>query len=164
MSDFGTWLALFAAVCSAGIVLVLVARPEHCPKILALVGSLAALIVIKLGINAMEGSTPFAATLWSIPSLGTVVLRADALSGLFLVVTGLVFFPVSIFAANALPRLLSRYNIRAYAVMYLALLVSVVWILVSGDIFSFLVAWEVMSVLCYLLVNFEDEDEASSKA
>jgi hydrogenase-4 component B len=164
MSNFETWLALLAAVCGGGIALALFARPERCPKILAWVGSLAALIVIKLGINAMMGSTPFAATLWNIPSLGTVVLRADALSGLFLVVTGLVFFPVSIFAANALPRLLSRYNIRAYAVMYLALLVSVVWILVAGDVFSFLVAWEVMSVLCYLLVDFEDEDEASFKA
>jgi formate hydrogenlyase subunit 3/multisubunit Na+/H+ antiporter MnhD subunit len=78
-------------------------------------------IVIKLGIHAMDASTPFAATLWSIPSLGTIVLRADAMSGLFLLVSGLVFFPVSIFAANALPRLLGRYNVRAYAVMYLAL-------------------------------------------
>jgi hydrogenase-4 component B len=164
MSDFGTWLGLFVALCGVGIVLALFASPERSPKIVAWVGSLGALIVIKLGIQAMDGSTPFAATLWSIPSLGTIVLRADAMSGLFLLVSGLVFFPVSIFAANALLRLLGRYNIRAYAVMYLALSVSVVWILVSGDVFSFLVAWEVMSVLCYLLVNFADEDEATSKA
>ena len=164
MSDFGTWLGLFVALCGVGIVLALFAPPERSPKIVAWVGSLGALIVIKLGIHAMDGSTPFAATLWSIPSLGTIVLRADAMSGLFLLVSGLAFFPVSIFAANALPRLLGRYNVRAYAVMYLALFVSVAWILVSGDVFSFLVAWEVMSVLCYLLVNFEDEEEANPKA
>jgi hydrogenase-4 component B len=80
-------------------------------------------------------------------------------SGVFLLVTGLVFLPVSIFAANSLPRLLGHYNVRGYAVMYFALLVSVVWILMAGDVFSFLVAWEIMSILCYLLVNFEHEDE-----
>jgi hydrogenase-4 component B len=164
MNNFGTWLELFVTLCLAGSVLALFAPTNRSPNIVGWMGGLAALIVIGLGAGALSASTPFVATLWKIPSLGAIVLRADALSGLFLLVTGLVFFPVSIFASNALPRLLGRYNLRVYAVMYLALFVSVVWVLVSGDVFSFLVAWEIMSILCYLLVNFEHEDEANAKA
>jgi hydrogenase-4 component B len=164
MSDFGTWLELFVALCGAGIILVLFAPAKRSANIVAWVGSLAALIVVGLGADALLANAAFAATLWNIPSLGSIVLRADALSGLFLVVTGLVFLPVSIFATNSLPRLLGRYNLRAYAVIYLVLFVSVVWVLVAADVFSFLVAWEIMSILCYLLVNFEHEDEANPKA
>jgi hydrogenase-4 component B len=164
MSGFGTWLELFAGLCGAGIALALFAPLERCPKIAAWIGALGALVVIKLGADAMSGCTSFAAKLWNIPSLGPIVLRADAMSGLFLLVTGLVFLPVSIYANSALPRLLGRYDLRAYAVMYLAVFVSVVSILVSGDVFSFLVAWEIMSILSYLLVNFQHEDEANPKA
>jgi hydrogenase-4 component B len=164
MNNFETWLELFVMLCVAGSALALFAPTNRGPNIVAWVGGLAALIVIGFGVGALSAPTTFSATLWNIPSLGSIVLRVDALSGLFLVVTGLVFFPVSIFAANALPRLLGRYNLRAYVVMYLGLFVSVVWILVSGDVFSFLVAWEIMSILCYLLVNFEHEDESNPKA
>jgi len=164
MSAFGVWLGVFVAFCSAGIVLALVLPQQHSPRVVAWLGALAALVVIGCGGGALLASSSFAATLWEIPSLGTIVLRADALSGLFLLVTGLVFLPVSIFAATSLAPLAGRYDLRAYAVMYFGLFASVIWILISGDVFSFLVAWEIMSILCYLLVNFEHEGEAHPQA
>jgi hydrogenase-4 component B len=48
--------------------------------------------------------------------------------------------------------------------MYFTLLAAIVWILLSSDVFSFLVAWEIMSILCYLLVIFEHEEEEHRKA
>jgi hydrogenase-4 component B len=164
MSALGVWLGVFVVFCSAGIVLALVLPQRRSPRVVAWLGALAALVVIGCGSGALLASSSFAATLWEIPSLGAIVLRADALSGLFLLVTGLVFLPVSIFAANSLAPLARRYDLRAYAVMYFVLFASVIWILISGDVFSFLVAWEIMSILCYLLVNFEHENEAHPKA
>jgi hydrogenase-4 component B len=164
MNDVGTWLKLFVAVCLGGSALALLAPAKRSPGIVAWAGALAALVVVGLGVSALFGSKPFVATLWNIPSLGRMILRADTLSGLFLLVTGLVFFPVSIFSAASLPRLLARYNLRAYAVMYFTLFASIIWILVSGDVFSFLVAWEIMSILCYLFLNLEQEDVANSRA
>ena len=164
MSAFGVWLGVFAVLCGAGSVLALVLPRRHSPRVVAWLGALAALVVIGCGGYALLASSPFAATLWEIPSLGALVLRADALSGLFLLVTGLVFLPVSIFAANSLAPLAGRYDLRAYAVLYFGLFVAVTWIPISGDVFSFLVAWEIMSILCYLLVNFEHEDEAHPRA
>jgi hydrogenase-4 component B len=164
MSAFGVWLGVFAVLCGAGIVLALVLPQQHSARVVAWLGALAALVVIACGSNALQASSSFAATLWEIPSLGAIVLRADALSGWFVLVTGLVFLPVSIFGAKSLAPLAGQYNLRAYAVMYFGLLVSVIWILIAGDVFSFLVAWEIMSILCYLLVNFEDQDEAHPQA
>jgi hydrogenase-4 component B len=164
MTGFGAWLGIFLALCGAGIALALVLRQNHSPRVVAWLGALAGLALIGLGTGTMVDPPAAATTLWNIPSLGAIVLGPDALSGLFMIVTGLVFLPGSIFAANSLPRLLGRYNMRVYAVMYFVLLVSIVWILLSGDVFSFLVAWEIMSILCYLLVNFEHEEEANRKA
>jgi hydrogenase-4 component B len=164
VNTFGTWLGALAALCGAGIVLAVILPQRHSPKVIAWIGALAALAVIGMGAGALFASSSVEATLWTIPSIGALIIRRDTLSGPFVLVTGLVFLPVSIFAANSLPRRLGRYSLRAYAVMYFALLASIVWILVSGDVFSFLVAWEIMSILCYLLVNFEHQEEANLQA
>jgi hydrogenase-4 component B len=164
MTAFSVWLGVFAALCGAGIVLALVLMPRRSPQVVAWLGALAGLALIGVGTGTLFDPPATETTLWNIPPLGAIVLRPDALSGLFLLVTGLVFLPVSIFAANSLPRLLRCYSVRVYAVIYFVLLVSIVWILLSGDVFSFLVAWEIMSILCYLLVNFEHEEEANRKA
>jgi len=164
VSPFFAWLSLFLALCGAGVVLALVLPQQQSPRVVAWLGVLAALALIGLGADALFEPQTTATTLWNIPAVGTIVLRCDALSGLFLLVTGAVSLPVSVFTANSLPRLLGRYRIKGYAVMVFALLGSIAWILISGDVFSFLVAWEVMSILCYLLVNFEHEEEANRKA
>jgi hydrogenase-4 component B len=164
MTAFVAWLEVVAAICGAGIVLPLFLTPRHSPRLVAWLGTLAALALIALGTCTLFDPPAAATSLWDIPPLGAVMLRPDALAGLFLLVTGVVFLPTSMFAASALPRLLGRYSVRAYAVMYFGLLLSIVWILLAGDVFSFLVAWEIMSILCYLLVNFEHEDDANRKA
>ena len=164
MSVFITSLVLFMVLCFGGAVLALVQPAKASPNIVAWIGAIAAGVVIALGAITIYGPDVFTATLWSIPSVGPIVLRADPLSGLFLLLVGLVFLPTSIFAASALPSLTGRYNARVYALFYFALFISIVWILVAGDVFSFLIAWELMSILCYLLVNFEHQEETSSKA
>jgi hydrogenase-4 component B len=163
VNAFATWLEIFAALCGVGIALALIA-PERSPKVVAWIGALAGLIVMGIGLMALFGFASFTAKLWDIPSVGGIVFRADTLSGLFLLVTGSVFFATSLFSISTLPCLAGRYDLRVFAVMYLSLFISVVWILVAGDVFSFLVAWEIMSILCYLLVNFEHEDEAKPQA
>jgi hydrogenase-4 component B len=156
-------LVLFMALCATGIALALILERRHAPLLVAWFGVLASLALIALGIDTLF-NPPVAMTLWQIPSLGAVLLRADALAGLFLLISGLVFLPGSISAANSLPSLVGRYNVRAYAVMHFVLLASIGWVLLAGDVFSFLVAWEIMSILCYLLVNFEHEAELTRKA
>jgi hydrogenase-4 component B len=164
MSVFITLLVLFIALCLGGAAFAFLQPAEGSPNIVAWIGAIAAGVVIALGAITIYNPDVFTATLWSVPSVGPIVLRADPLSGLFLLMVGLVFLPTSIFATSALQPLIGRYNVRVYALFYFVLFISIVWILVAGDVFSFLIAWELMSILCYLLVNFEHRAETSSKA
>lgn len=164
MSASAILLILFVSLCTSGAFVALVQPAERSPNVIAWIAAIASVIVIGFGAITICSPIPFTATLWNIPSLGPIVIKADPLSGLFLVVTGLVYLPASIFTANALSPLLGRYNVRVFAVFYFALFLSIVWILIAGDVFSFLIAWEIMSILCYLLVNFEHREDANTKA
>ena len=57
-----------------------------------------------------------------------------------------------------------HYSLRYFSVLYHALFASIVLVLIADDAISFLVAWEIMSIASYLLVNFEYEREESSRA
>jgi hydrogenase-4 component B len=122
--------------------------------IVAWISGAAAVIVMWLGVVSIVSPVPFSAVLWNILALGPILLRADPLSGLFLFLTGVVFLAASIFATNALVSLIGHYNVRIYAVFHFALFISIVWLLIASDVFSFLIAWALMSILCYLLVSF----------
>lgn len=164
MSEIGVWLGIVVALCAAGMALSLLLPPAHSPRVVASLGALTALALIAFGARALFGSAMAATTLWSLAELGPMIVRADTLSGMFVIVTGVVVLAASVYAANSLPRLVGRYSVRVFGVMYFALLVAIIWILVSADVFSFLVAWEIMSILCYLLVSFEDDVEEHRRA
>src|SRR5579885_1387736 len=164
MSAFTAWLAAVGTLCGAGIVLGIALPARHAPRVIALLGTLAALATLGLGAHALSGGAPAATAIWTIPAAGDVVLHADALSALFLLVTGVVILAASIFIATSLPPILETYSGRAFAVLYFGLVASVVWVLVASDVFSFFVAWEIMSIVSYLLVLFEHEQEANRRA
>ncbi|HEY6321783.1 MAG TPA: proton-conducting transporter membrane subunit [Thermoanaerobaculia bacterium] len=164
MSGSTAWLEAFLALCGAGGVLALLLPPRLSPRVILWLGAAASIALLGLGGGALAARSTAAWTLWSVPAVGPLVLRGDPLAGVFLLAAGLVCLPGSVFAANRLPRLLGRYSGRGFASMYFGLLASVAWVLLAGDAFSFLVAWEIMSILCYLLVSFEHEAETSRRA
>jgi hydrogenase-4 component B len=147
-----TLLLVFFAACGAGILLSLVVRPARQGFVLAGLGCLAAVAAVAVGIEGLLTGAVFTQPLWSLPGLTTLMLRLDPLSSAFVVVTGLVLFPASIYAAGELSRDSAPRHKRAFTVMLLALYASIVLILIAGDALLFLLAWEVMSILCYLLV------------
>ena len=57
-----------------------------------------------------------------------------------------------------------HYSLRYFGVLYHFLFASVVLIVIADDALSFLIAWELMSIASYLLVNFEYERHESSHA
>ena len=68
----------------------------------------------------------FTRPLWSLPGLTTLTLRLDSLSAAFVLVTGLVLFPASIYASGELRRESFRGYERAFTVMLLVLFASIV--------------------------------------
>ena len=157
-------LLAFFIVCAAGSVLALVTPQRHLAPVLALMGSLAALIVLLASVMMLVFDADFHVTLWPLLTLGTLTLEADHLSAFFLFVTGVVFLPVSIYSGSYLTKYLGHYSLRYFSILYHALFASIALVLIAGDVISFLAAWEFMSIASYLLVNYEFERAESSRA
>ena len=157
-------LLAFFILCLAGAVLAFLTPQRWLPALLAAIGSLAALIVVIAGAMLLVFGNEFHFALWPVLTLGTLTFEADPLSAFFLVVTGLVFLPVSIFSATYLTKYLAHLDVRYFSVLYHALFASIVLVVIAGDVISFLVAWELMSIASYLLVNYEYERTESSHA
>lgn len=147
-----TLIIAFLAVCGAGIALSVLVRPGRQGIVLAWLGGAAALTAAATGAVALVSGDGFSVMLWSLPGLTQLTLRLDALSAVFVLVTGLVLLPASIYAAGELHGGSLRGHERPFTVLLLALYASIVLILLAGDALLFLLAWEVMSTLCYLLV------------
>lgn len=92
--------------------------------------------------------------------VGRVGVRIDGLAGLFVFVTGLVSVPVSIYSLG--------YGVagsrRAFGALYALILAATLLIFTADNAFAFLFFWEVMSVLFYALVSFEDLREGRVEA
>ena len=149
MIDSGTLLEIFLGLSAIGILLAPVVPQRWNPLVLAWVASLAAACILVAAGQALFAGSNFETELWSLPSLGTLRLGLDRLSALFLLVTGLVFLPTSMFSAGYLKRYLRRYSLKAFSVWYLGLFASIVLILVAQDVLSFLLAWELMSIFSH---------------
>ncbi len=156
--------AAFFILCAAGAVLAFLVAQRSLPMLLAAVGALAALIVLAGGAMLLVADVEFHAALWPVLTLGTLTLGTDRLSAFFLFVTGLVYLPVSLYSGTYLKKYLDHYSLRYFSVLYHALFAAIVLVLIADDVISFLVAWELMSIASYLLVNFEFERVESSRA
>ncbi len=189
MIDPSILFDLFFALCGIGILVSLLAPASSQGKVLAWLGCLASTSLVFAGGNVLFGDGVPSQSLWALPGLATTLtLRVDPLSAVFLCVTGLVLFPASLFAGGALERtkgsvdkwLLAARNVRpstnprihestnnlapppagrAFTVMLLGLYASIGLVLAAGDVLLFLLAWEVMSILCYLLIVSRSEHE-----
>ncbi len=154
----------FAFLCTIGAIGALIVPERWNAALLATIGSLAALAILAAGATLLFTDQVFRVELWPLLSLGTLALRADRLSSLFLIITGLVFLPVSVFSEGYLTKYLGHYSLRYFSILYHALFASIVLVLIAGDAVSFLSAWEAMSIASYLLVNYDREREESSHA
>lgn len=145
-------LAAFSCICALGIVLALVVPAQRAAGVLAWTGTLAALALIATGAVLLPSSGGFARTFWSLPGLGALAVTGDPISGVFLLVTGIVLVPCSIFAAHSLRTSVLDGGERRFTIELLALYASIALVYVAGDAVLFLLAWEAMSILCYLLI------------
>ena len=158
MTAFAAIVLVFAS-CGAGVAASLALRPARQGAVLGWLGCLAAVAAVVAGGIALLSGTGFSRALWTVPGLATLTVRLDALSAVFVLATGLVLFPASIYAAGELDGGSLRGRERPFTVMLLALYASIVLVLVAADALLFLFAWEIMSILCYLLIAAGDRSE-----
>lgn len=164
MNDVGLLFAIFFGLCGAGAIGAFLVPERFTPALLATIAALSALLLLVGSGELLLGNGSLRIDLWSILSLGRLILGADRLSALFLFILGLVVFPVSLFSAFYLRHYIGHYNLRYFSVLYHALFASLVLVLIAGDAISFVIAWEAMSIASYLLVTYQYEREDSAQA
>lgn len=164
MNGVGLPLILAVVMCGAGAVLAAIVPERRNPALMAGAGSLASLAALWASGRVLWSGGDFHGTLWTIPSVGALTLSLDRLSALFLFVAAIVVLASAIFSASYLRRYAGHYSLRAFSAEFLLLFASIVWILIAGDVLGFLIAWEAMSILSYLLVNFEYQREGNAAA
>jgi hydrogenase-4 component B len=164
MSFDGTLLGLIFAFCATGAFLGILIPQRRTPELLAWFGSASSVLCLWASGAVLWTGNIFQSSLWTIRGLGTLSVRLDRLSALFLLVSAVIVLASSIFSASYLKRYFSHYSLKALNVWYLLLFASIVLILIAGDALTFLLGWEAMSILSYLLVNFEYRRSESSRA
>jgi hydrogenase-4 component B len=157
-------LIVILALCLAGVLLPLAVGEHRIAAIVGWLGAFASSGLLWFGGASLFAGASFHSELWTIPSLVTLTLSLDRLSALFLFIAGLVLLPGSLFAAGNLRGYLGRYSLRGFSAAYFALFAAIVLIPLSADAVSFLMLWESMSILTYLLVNFEHETQDHTRA
>ncbi len=151
-------------VCFAGATICAFLPQKLTPYVVSSIGIVASMLFFIVGIGALvKGISPHI-ILWHIPTLGTISFGVDKISGLFLSITAFIGICVSIHELGQLKVAFRGYNLRAYGVMYLLLIASLCAIISAEDVLGFLITWEIMSILIYLLVTLNDygEQETSS--
>lgn len=120
-------------------------------KISFTLAALAGLLAALAGLAGIYGEG-FQTTFDLGSGLGAAGLRLDRLSALFVLISGVVMLPVSIYSLE--------YGVqgprRAFAALYNLLLLATLLIFTADNAFTFLLFWEVAAILFYALVIFED--------
>jgi hydrogenase-4 component B len=160
----GILFTIFFLLCALGAVGALLTSGRATPLTLASIATVASLVLLSACAMLLDGATGFHMALWPVLTLGTMGLATDRLSALFMFVTGLIYLPVSIFSASYLLKHKAHYSLRYFSVLYHVLFASIVLILIAADAVSFLIAWEIMSIASFLLVNIDYERPESSQA
>lgn len=164
-SALGISIAVVLLSCAVGVLLSVFGGRKHAPLVIAVLGVVSSVALVFASATVLIAAKSYVATFWTIDGFGQLSLRIDALSAVFLFAAGIVYFPVSLFVRDFVARRLSAdYPVHRFGVLYFALMASVVLILIAGDVLLFLLSWECMSILCFLLINFELGPQSDKRA
>jgi hydrogenase-4 component B len=161
----GAALALFFICCATGLILTAVVSNRMAAIVVAWQGMLCSIFLMLAAVARLVGGNNFDFSLWMLNGWGALSLHVDALSSIFLFTAGLVYLSCSLFVPDFLIHYFrERYPVRRYGVLHFALMASVAIVLIAGDALTFLIAWECMSILCYLLINYEQTQQRDTGA
>jgi hydrogenase-4 component B len=112
---------------------------------------------VVLGLAALVSQSPPFFSLPSTLPLLAIRLRLDPLSAFFVLLISLTGVAVSIYAVGYVRKFESHRPIGLLGGLYNAFLLSMTLVVMADDGFLFLLLWEIMSIVSYLLVVTEHE-------
>ena len=137
-------------------------------KVWVATGIIATLAVAatSLAIKALvEGSVHLAS--FSTQLFGQESFAVDKLSALFLIIISIASIAVVLYSRGYLEGYLKRYAEAHISMHYTALVIlvaSMMFVVMSSGGFSFLFAWELMTIASFILIPFEAERQETRRA
>ncbi|MEM2236757.1 MAG: proton-conducting transporter membrane subunit [Candidatus Caldarchaeum sp.] len=148
MVDFTPTLNALIIFTVVAPIISLVARRYRTPKLMDVYGSLA--LGVSFAIALQQAQTVFAGTVYTV-SFGPAssIIYVDTLSAFL----SLIFIWVGLMASIFSVGYIGERKPEFYPLL-IALVTAMVGVVFSGDLFTFFVFWEMMSISSYLLVAF----------
>ena len=152
-------LLLYVAGTVAGLLLLRFERLANlfsfaCSSVASLCGVLACVSALASGAAAANQSFELFASL--IPFVQFTV-RLDALGAFFGLIVSLLGLALSIYSLGYARGFYGRKNVGVLGAFFNLLLLATTLVFLAGNVFFFLIAWEIMALTAYCLVSFEHE-------
>ncbi len=121
---------------------------------------------MALGASVIISGAPFSLFLPDLlPIAGGFVLQLDSLGAFFLILIGLVTIPAAIYGVGYTSAYESTHvSLRFLGVMFNLFLLSMSLVTMAGNVLTFLLMWEGMSLTSYFLVITESSEESTLRA
>ena len=164
--DYSFFLCMIFAY-AAGVVAALIDFKSKLGR--TLVGGSAAIGAgagMALGASVIGSGTPFSFILPNlIPIGGGFVLALDPLGAFFLILIGLVAVPVAIYSIGYTASYEEEpISLRFLGIMFNLFLFSMALVTMAGNVLTFLLMWEGMSLTSYFLVITENGEKSTLRA
>jgi hydrogenase-4 component B len=119
-----------------------------------------------LGVSVILSGTPYAISFVNLlPLGGGLVLTLDRLGAFFLILIGLGAIPASIYGIGYTAAYeKGTVSLRMLGAMYSLFLLCMSLVTMAGNVLTFLIMWEGMSLTSYFLVITENEKESTLQA
>ncbi len=99
----------------------------------------------------------------TIPFL-SISFNIDNLAAFFILIIAIVSFVVSLFSYTYMSHYFSERNVSLFGSLYNLFIISMILLVSSSNLLLFLIFWELMSLISYFLVNYENEKKEVQKA
>lgn len=159
-------LLLYLAGAGAGLLLLRFEKTANlfsfgCASFASLCGVLSCVIALGTGTAATNQSFDLFTSL--IPYVQFTV-RLDALSAFFGLIVSLLGLALSVYSFGYARGFYGRKNVGVMGMFFNVLLLATTLVFLASNAYFFLIAWEIMALTAYCLVNFEHEKEETRNA
>ncbi len=160
------WVSIILYAAAAIFSLALMKNPKVCTLVsngLCILASVFGIATSIIDIAIEKIHTDLYVFQSAIPYL-SVDIRLDRLSSFFLLCLSVLVLCVSIYAIGYVSHYFGKRNVGVLHFLYAAFILSMIFVMTSGNAVFFFVAWEAMALLSYFLVIYESEKEENVNA
>lgn len=166
MTVAGGALVVMSAGYLSGALAVLFTRSNRAARWLAaggaLIGSAAGLALA--GIVLATGAPLESGVAGLLAVAGGVAVRLDVLGAFFLGIVSLIGLPAALYGASYMQAYEGRCSVRLASLLFNVFLLGMSLVPCAGNVLTFLLAWELMSLTSYFLVMTQSDDAGTRSA